>query len=245
MLTVLWLVLPRLIIEQEKYSGYFPLSSRVHASSAVSCTLVVWLPEQGSGSCKIHVVPGSQVRSYENNPDALTTWKHTDFKILEVLDMGANFLKILPQEYRSHVLFLKIWIKSTLCSLSEKPQGYYSLAIKLSWSTKYIHKWTKVYWAWAASSAGLHCCLVCSLHTFFGKLGELGNLLCCVSGRRPQISHEAGIEGTVASSCHGAHSLKDACSSAPRNPFPSTASYLPFLLLRNSCWAPAMCQPLF
>ena len=30
--------------------------------------------------------------------------------------MGANFLKILTQEYRNHVLFLKIWMESTLCS---------------------------------------------------------------------------------------------------------------------------------
>ena len=62
-LAVLRRVLPRLITEQEEHSGYFPLSSRVRMSGAVSSTLVVQLPEQGSGSVTLHVAPGSQVRT--------------------------------------------------------------------------------------------------------------------------------------------------------------------------------------
>ena len=63
LLTVLRLVLPRLIIKQEKYAVYFPLSSRVHVSSAMSCWLTVRLPGQGDRSCTIHVVSSSQVRT--------------------------------------------------------------------------------------------------------------------------------------------------------------------------------------
>lgn len=57
--------------------------------------------------------------------------------------MGANFLKISIQEHKSHVLFLQICIETSLCSLSEKPQGYFfnshielvSLILSLSFIT--------------------------------------------------------------------------------------------------------------
>lgn len=137
-LTVFQLGLPLPIIKQEKHIAYLPLFSSLSEQHWEVC----WCSSHSRGMAAADFMLFQALRqgqrrfvgSYENNRDAFTTWKHTDFKVLEILDRCAIFLTIFIWECRNHLLFFYNLNWKHIEFFNQKSLEGISLAIKLSWS---------------------------------------------------------------------------------------------------------------